>query len=158
MPTAHLIVAAALAALVLQLPGCVKVSTGRYAVNGREASTLVGPKGSGKSIEIGSTTAASVRRELGEPLLKYENDGTDIFEAVPRYRWVFNPWPVALINQAQPGDPRVLVRIDYDDRAVVQGYETATTGGPVIRETVPADVKRAWPDLRQRTPVAFGMK
>jgi hypothetical protein len=150
--------AAVLLALVLQAAGCVQVSTGRYAVNGRDVSALMGPAGSGKPIEVGSTSAATVRHTLGCPRVRYEDHTTDLFEAVPRYRWVFNPWPVVLMNQAQPGsDPRVLVRIDYDGRGVVERYDTATTTGLVIRGAVPVAAHRAWPDLRQREPAAFGM-
>jgi hypothetical protein len=158
LPTTHLIVAAALAPLVLQWAGCVKVSTGRYAINGRDVSALAGPNGSGRSVEIGGTSTAGVRRELGEPLVRYEEESTDIFQALPRYRRVFHPWPVARVDQARPGEPRMLARVDYDERGVVRRFDTATTTGPVVRGAVPAEVNRAWPDLRERRAVGFGMK
>ena len=145
--------AAGVSLVLSTLSGCVQVSTGRFAIHGREVTRLVGP---GKAVELGVSNAAGVRRELGDPLVTYGRDTTDIFEAVPRYRWVLQWWPVALINQRRPGDPRVLVRLDYDERAVVRQYRTTTTTGPVIRFAVPADMNRAWPDLRERKPVAFG--
>ena len=147
----------AIALLSSHAAGCREVSTGQYAIGGHEVSTLLGPKGSGKSLEIGGASVANVRRKLGEPLIEYENDSTDIFEATPRYRWIFYPWPVVLVNQRHPGDPRVLVRIDYDDGGIVRQYDTTGTTGPVIRGAVPTQVDRAWPDLRLRKPVAFRM-
>ena len=151
----HRGIVVALAALLLHTAGCRQVSTDQYAIGGHEVSALLGPKGSGKSLEVGGASAADVRHKLGEPLVRYENDSTDIFEAAPRYRWIFYPWPVVLVNERRPGDGGVLVRIDYDDGGIVRQYDTTTTTGPVIHGAVPAQVDRTLPDLRQRKPVAF---
>src|SRR4051794_19432979 len=104
----------ALIALAIMLAGCTKVQTGEYAIRGHEVSSLIGTEGSERPIEIGRTGVAAVRRKLGTPLIRFENDRTDIFDASPRYRWILTLWPVALAGQSGPNDPHVLLRVNYD--------------------------------------------
>ena len=88
-------------------------------------------------------------------MIRYENDSTDIFDAVPRYEWALAIWPVALVGQKQPTNPHVLVRFDYDQRGILRGYSTTLTNGPVAHGAVPKQVTHEWPDLKGKKVVAL---
>jgi hypothetical protein len=138
------------------LPGCVKVLSGEYEIRGHEVNSIVGAQGSGRPIEIGKTDVTSARRSLGTPLIRYENDTTDIFDASPRYRWIVNWWPVALNGQSGPHDPHVLLRLDYGARGLVEQHAVASMPIRVYEGTIPPELLREWPDLKQRRVAAFG--
>jgi hypothetical protein len=154
MHTSLQVHAVAVIVILLLATGCVKVTTGRYAIHGQDVDALWGPGGSGSVIEIGSTNAAEARRRLGEPLVRYEEPATDIFEAVAICHWIFYPWPVALANQCSLNGPRVLLRVDYSG-GVVQRCQTAVARSRVIPGNVPPEVERVWPDLSQERPAAI---
>ena len=135
---------------IMMMPGCVKMLTGEYEIRRREVSSLLGAAGSGRPIEIGATDRSAVRNVLGVPRSRYEPGTTDIFVAVPRYRWIVNWWPVAIAGQSTSADPYLLLRIDYDANGVV-----ARTGSTEIsRSMVPRWQRyfmlQAWPDLAER--------
>lgn len=122
--------------------GCVKVATGNFYIKGIEIKEIVGDE-SDSLIQTDITQRDRVRKLLGKPFFESKDGRVQVYEAAQSHRWHLNILPVALAGSLEGSK---LLRVDYDDRGVVNGYAIKMKSDRVDRDEA---VRSRWPDLTE---------